>query len=156
MGKFSNILFIDTSNTIRSVMAELIMKDMLKRAGKDDIEVKSRGLVVLFPEPINPKVSLIVKNHGINFNEEEKHSSQLIMEDLEKADLIITVNVDQKLKVLEEFSQDLQIYTLAEYTNGNKDAEDPYGKDVIDYEKCFIQIEKLIRKICNVIVEYTD
>ena len=49
MGKVNNILFVCTSNACRSVMAELIMGKLLEKKHISEVQVRSRGLVALFP-----------------------------------------------------------------------------------------------------------
>ena len=50
MNRFNKVIFICMGNTCRSPMAATIMTKLMP-----DIRVESRGMVVLFPEPYNPK-----------------------------------------------------------------------------------------------------
>ena len=43
-------------------MAELLMKHITVHK---DIEIISRGLIVLFPEPVNPKAIAVMRQKGI-------------------------------------------------------------------------------------------
>ena len=56
MAKYNKLIFVCTGNTCRSPMAEAIYKNLDKET---DIKVFSRGLVVLFGEPINPKAEIV-------------------------------------------------------------------------------------------------
>lgn len=52
MNTINKIIFVCNGNTCRSPMAATIMGTFLQDT---DILVQSRGMVVLFPEPYNPK-----------------------------------------------------------------------------------------------------
>ena len=54
MKKYSRIVFVSMNNTSKGPMAELLMKHI---TAHKDIEIISRGLIVLFPEPVNPKAN---------------------------------------------------------------------------------------------------
>ena len=54
---FQRIVFICMDNTSGSIMAESIFNSVMEQlAPEQQIGVCSRGLVVLFPEPLNPGV----------------------------------------------------------------------------------------------------
>ena len=50
------------NNTCMGPMAELLMKHITVHK---DIEIISRGLIVLFPEPVNPKAIAVMRQKGI-------------------------------------------------------------------------------------------
>ena len=58
MSRYDKLVFVCTGNTCRSPMAEVIYKNLDKES---DVKVISRGLVVLFNEPINPKAEVVLK-----------------------------------------------------------------------------------------------
>ena len=51
MKRFDRLIFVSNSDTCRAPMAKGIMRSKYLLS---DLEVDSRGLVVLFPEPVNP------------------------------------------------------------------------------------------------------
>ena len=60
------ILFVGSGDSGREVMAKAIVDDYIRRNHTEGIEVKARGMVVLFQEPVNSKVSQILDNNHIS------------------------------------------------------------------------------------------
>ena len=139
--KYDKVVFVCTGNTCRSPMAEAIYRGM---SVDGTIEVCSRGLVVLFPEPSNQKAEMVVENHNLSLDNHV--STQLTKEDLEGNLLVITMTFAQKLKIAEEFGLSGNLYTLKEYVGEEGDVIDPYGGTVLDYEECFSELSRLIKK----------
>lgn len=141
------IIFVSTNNTCRSFIAESVLRKYLKDAHRRDIQVESKGLVVLFPEPVHTKAADLVRKSGIEIIDFK--ASQLTQEDVETSDLILTMNDKQKEKVLEDYHGYKEVATINEYANDEGAVIDPYGMDDEDYEHCFVQITQLIHKIWN-------
>ena len=118
-------------NTCRGPMAEVIFRSLDTAS---EIEVMSRGLVVLFPEPSNPKADTVLRNHNLTIG---NHTSRALeQEDLDEDTLILTMTQEQKDKVIREFVDVPNVYTLKEYVGETGDVSDPYGKTLTDYEEC--------------------
>ena len=141
------IIFVSTNNPCRSFIAESVLRKYLKDAHRRDIQVESKGLVVLFPEPVHTKAADLVRKSGIEIVDFK--ASQLTQEDVETSDLILTMNDKQKEKVLEDYHGYKEVATINEYANHEGAVIDPYGMDDEDYEHCFVQITQLIHKIWN-------
>ena len=141
------IIFVSTNNTCRSFIAESVLRKYLKDAHRRDLQVESKGLVVLFPEPVHTKAADLVRKSGIEIVDFK--ASQLTQEDVETSDLILTMNDKQKEKVLEDYHGYKEVATINEYANHEGAVIDPYGMDDEDYEHCFVQITQLIHKIWN-------
>ena len=62
MEEIKRVIFAAGSGTSRAPMAAAIMKQMTE--GKD-IDVLARGVVVLFPEPMNQKTEAVLISNGI-------------------------------------------------------------------------------------------
>ena len=73
MNTYNKVIFVCMGNTCRSPMAATIMKHELEKCGLDHIAVESRGLVVLFPEPYNPKAVAVASKHGMIIPQQQKH-----------------------------------------------------------------------------------
>jgi protein-tyrosine phosphatase len=122
-------------------MAEVIYKN-LDQIG--DIKVISRGLVVLFSEPINPKAEIVLNKHDL---ESFGHVSKgLKNADIEEDTLVLTMTAAQKNKVLNLYSNASQVYTIKEFAGEIGDVVDPYGGTLLDYEECYIELARLVKK----------
>lgn len=154
MKNWKHILFVSTTNTARGYMAEILMKQELEKRGITDIHVDSKGMVVLFPEPVNPKAAIVMKNNHLPVDEHYQ-TSGLTKEDIERSDLILTMTQEQKEKVLTEYEYEKEIYTVKELGREQGEILDPYGKDLIDYEYCCRELARLIENIADTICENT-
>ena len=88
---------VSTNNTCRSFIAESLLRQLLLDAHQKNIEVISRGLVVLFPEPVHVKAAdMVIQKCGIESLDFQ--SAQLTQEEVEQSDLILTMTEEQKEK----------------------------------------------------------
>lgn len=142
MRRFNKLLFVCTENTARSQMAEMICKNMVT---DDTIEVHSRGLVVLFPEPVNPKAEVVLINHGISI--EGHQAKQLMQEDMDEETLVFTMSREQKERISRDYDVNTNIYTIKEFNEEEGDVMDPYGGTLVEYEECFVELSRDIKKI---------
>ena len=62
MLQYNKIIFVSTSDTCRGPVAAAIMRSM---PDMEDTQIISRGVVSLFPEPVNPKAVAVAKGNGI-------------------------------------------------------------------------------------------
>ncbi|MDO4941933.1 MAG: hypothetical protein Q4E73_03705 [Lachnospiraceae bacterium] len=139
-------IFVSTNNTCRSFMAEAVMKQKIEEAGLDSvIDICSRGLIVLFEEPVHAGAAEIVRSHG--YTDAEFTSAPLVQEEITDDTIIITMTEDQKKKVTENYEGFLEVATIYEYAGEVGDIKDPYGKSQEEYECCFLQIKQLVDKI---------
>ena len=85
---WDKVIFVGKSGTCRAPMAAALLQECsLKR----EIEIRARGLVVLFPEPLNQKVNAILISNGINM--EGYMSEQLVAEDVDEHTLVLVMEV---------------------------------------------------------------
>lgn len=144
MKPYQKVLFIDTDNTCRSIMAEAILNAV---KGDRPFVVESRGLVVLFPEPLNPKTVAVLKSNEMMSSKE--YSEEFVPEqDVTENTLILTLSEKEKKQVLnrsDRFPFPADIATLAEYAGENKDISNPYGGTLADYGVYYEYIDILVK-----------
>lgn len=141
MIEFDKIIFVCTGNTCRSPMAEAIYRSLTEDS---QLPAISRGTVVLFSEPSNPKADMVLSNHNLAL---ESHvSRQLEAEDITEDTLVLTMTERQKQHVREAYPISDHVYTLKEYNGESGDVVDPYGGTLMDYEDCYNELIRLIKK----------
>lgn len=139
--KYERVIFICTENTSRGPIAESLFRNMSNVEG---IECMSRGLIVLFPEPVNPKAEQVLQNHGL---EMVGHTTkQFKSHEADENTLVLTMTEHQKKKVIEDFYVTHNIYTIKEFVGEFGDVLDPYGGTMLQYEECYEELARLVKK----------
>ena len=98
---YRKIIIVGENNIGRSFMAECILRGILQKRNCQNIEVVSRGLVVLFSEPVAPGAAKILREKGYRI--EDFRSSQLTDEDLASADLVLAITKGLAEEIKESF-----------------------------------------------------
>lgn len=149
MKKYDKLTFISRSDTCRAPMAEALLQAKLIL---EDIIADSKGMIVLFPELVNPKAEEILQQNDLTMAEHE--AAPLTRDDFDERTLILTMEEAQRDKILEDFKGEAKnVYTLSEYCGRTGDVESPFGKDLEAYGACFLEIKELIEKLAQVIRE---
>jgi Protein-tyrosine-phosphatase len=142
MKRFSQIVFLCTTNTFLSPVAEGIYR---KNSTEWMPQAISRGLVVLFEEPINPKCNVLLTQSGFRISGHGQ-SRQLMPEDLKEGSLILTMTLSEKVKLIEEFSYEENVYTIGEFVGSDTDILEPVEEEA--YKAC---ADELITRVNLVI-----
>lgn len=148
MKTFNRIIFVAGSGTCRAPMAmELLRGQLLWHRP----EILARGMVVLFPEPLNQKAEAVMISNGIKL--EGYMSSPLTEEDCSEDTLIIAINSVIKEKILAKFPDAPNVYFLTEITGNELEIMDPYGGDLVSYGLCFESMVKPIKTLAMMLNE---
>lgn len=148
MVECTRIIFVSKENVILSPMAEWIMKSILMDKSK---EILSRGLVVLFSEPRDQRVTDLLINHAVPC--EEQVSEEFKAEEVDEGTLVLTMNFTEKVKLVEDYGLTDNVYTLREYVQEEEgeeldpDVSDPYGNGDEAYEESYVELKDLLYKV---------
>ena len=146
--KYRKLIFVCRDNSCRSPIAAAIMKEINKMP---ELEIVSRGIIVLFPEPYNPKARAILANNDIIL--ENGTSIGLEDSDFTEDTLVLTMDRDEKQKVQAEFENNQNVFTIMEFAGGSGDIFDPYGGDSDVYALFFESIKTWVTQVHNTLYE---
>ncbi|QCR31418.1 low molecular weight protein arginine phosphatase [Lysinibacillus sp. SGAir0095] len=138
-----NIYFICTGNTCRSPMAEAI----LRHKKLDGVQVKSAGIYAMEGGEISENAKAVLAQEQIDFSH---ITSQVKQEDIEWADLILTMTLAHKNMILHSFPNTQgKTFTLKEYVVpfSSKDVSDPFGGDIATYKQTYLELNRLIDEL---------
>ncbi len=78
----------------------------------------------------------------------EGHSSIAFSEeDLQEDTLVLTMDENQKWKVISEYENIKNVYTLNEFAEEDTEIPNPYGQPLTAYGECYEIISMLIKKL---------
>ena len=141
MLEFSKILFVTDTDTSHGPLAAALLKSYLPL---EDIEVDSRGLAVLFPEPMNPKTVAIASSKGLQI---DRMSEPLKDSDFGEDVLVLVLDEAKKQTVYDDYSGTINVYTLTEYMGESGSVNNPDGGDLEDYAKLYDMLNELIKRL---------
>jgi protein-tyrosine-phosphatase len=147
------ILIICHANTSRSIIAEALLKRMLREHGRDDVIVESGGIAPYARDGalVSMDARLVLRDEGIHISPEAiatdlKTNRHLIA----AADLILAMTRQQIVMLRAEWPEaaDKKIYTLKEFAGLTGDIDDPAGQDEDVFARCRDEIKAcLLRSI---------
>ncbi len=137
--RFRKLIFVDSDDNSRAPMAKIIMKSKFLL---DPMEIESRGLVVLFPEPMNQKAEAVLISNG--YSTSDHTAKQLTQDDFADDVLMLTMEGSQKEKIWEDFENARNVYTLTEYISLRGELAPLYGEPLKEYGKTYEIMEALI------------
>ncbi|MCI5828853.1 MAG: low molecular weight protein-tyrosine-phosphatase [Treponema sp.] len=124
----TRILFICHGNICRSTMAEFVMKDLVRKAGREkeffiDSKATSTEEIGNPPHP-----GTVRKMHQMNIKINEHRASQMTKKDYDNFDLIIGMDSWNLKNILRIIGQDTEnkVHLLLDYTAHPRDIADPW------------------------------
>lgn len=150
MKLYQRIIFVAESGTCRAPMAAGILKEYTL---KHQTEIFCRGLVVLFPEPLNQKAEAVMISNGISMD--NYMSTQLSEEDFDSDTLILVMEHTQWQKVLDTYAgaKEENVYVLTELVGDELEIMDPYGGTLQTYGLCYETLKQTIKKLVKLLNE---
>lgn len=150
MKRYRRVVLAGADNVCESIMAEAILKNIV---GERPLEVLSRGLVVLFPEPLNPKaVATLEANH---LTAAKNYSEELKAEDMTPDTLVLTLKESQAQKIISSMNPDCDVATLRGFVGYKGDPVTPSG-DMENYQLAFEHLDLLVKAAAQLIFEPID
>ena len=141
---YRRIVFVSNSANCRAPIAAAILK---KQPLFQEYEVCARGLVVLFPEPLNPRAEELLARHHIET--EGYETVALSEEEFGEDTLVLAMQESIKQKIQNDYPGKGQVYTLCEFVNGSKEIPSVYGQTQEQYEQMYELIQGYVKKLAN-------
>ena len=136
--QINRIIFVSNSDTDKGPMAAAALSSC---ALTKPYEILSRGLVVLFPEPLNEKAEAVLVSNGIA--KTDFHSSAISEDDFTEDTLVVALSGEIYDTLLSRYSQhSSSIRTLEELIKTPVAYETLHGLELPAYGQCY---EEMIR-----------
>lgn len=148
MKRYDKLIFVSNSDTCRGPMAKFIMKNKFLL---EDLDIESRGRVVLFPEPVNQKAEAVMMSRGITMKTHE--ATQLEDADFGERTLILVMDLVLKKKIYAEHTYIENVFLLTEYIGCKEEITNPLGGTLADYGECYETLERLISRLVVILNE---
>ena len=142
MEKIEKIIFAGKRAICREPMAAAILQ---REHLNFPVEILARGIVVLFPEPLNPKAEAVLTSNG--YPQPSHIAMQLEQEDINNDVLILTMEDKQKSLIWETYENAPHVYTVKEYVGESGDILSLHGQPLTVYSQCYTELELLMRKL---------
>ncbi len=143
MTSYDKVIFLCIGNTFCSPVAEAVYKEI---APSWLPKAVSRGIVVLFSEPISPKVNVALSSHEIAISN-HKYSMQLSNDDFTENTLFLTMAFSEKVKLMEDYGIENNVYTIGEFIGEDTDLVAPYGADNEQYDIFVEEVKKRVERV---------
>ena len=142
--KYRRIIFVSTTDNCRGPMAaELLRNQDLAQ----EYVIESRGMVVLFPEPANQKAEAIMKSRQMTLCSHE--AVQFSEKDLDEETLVLTMEENQKWKIVTDYEFVKYVYTLSEFVEMDGEVLSSYGQPLTEYGKVFEILQEMVTKLAE-------
>ncbi len=139
------ICFVCTGNTCRSIMAERLMKKIVKEYKLSDLKIISRGLNANGEMITNNAKQVLKKYHALASNRKS-----IKLGKIDKETLYVTMTENQKKQILSS-NKVISYKSLI-----GKDVMDPFGQSIEVYLKTADELIDGIEKLINIIVNWRE
>ena len=108
-------------------------------------------MVVLFPEPYNPKAVAVAASHGMIMP--SNNAKQIENSDFGKDTLVLVMDSLMKTKLYNHYDKEINVYTINEFIGcDNVEVNDPYGKGIEEYHHCFEILLEFVNRAATIII----
>ena len=133
---------MDADDTARAPMAKAILQS---KELPWPMEIGSRGLVVLFPQPVNQKVEAVLARNGLSAKDHT--TTPLTAEDINDDTLLLVMVVCLWVLFCVDFPDVPHLQTIAGFLRLAGDIPALYGEPLTEYGKCYEALEFLIEGV---------
>ena len=150
MSSNKTIIFVCTSNTCRSPIAEHLARQWLNQNDLHNFSVISRALTDAYEPPGSPasENGVVVMKEDYNIDMSSHRSCLLTQADVNAADAIVGVTRSHVNYISENFSVSSdKLYSM------NKDVSDPWHAPLEVYKRCAAQLSELIPSVVAHVVQ---
>lgn len=148
MRHIKKVIFVEEHGDARAPMAEAIFNELVP---EEKMKAESRGLIVLFPTPMNQKAEAVLKGNGLNLP--DFVTKELEVDDMVEENLIITMEYEQKQQIYKEFGEDIPVWVLTELTGDELEIMNPYGAPLPSYGLCYETLNVTVKKLVALLNE---
>lgn len=144
----SRIIFAGKNGSARSPMAAAILRTM---DFDKDIEILSRGILVQFPEPLNPKIEAVLKSNEIEIG--DFRAIQLTDDDINDNTIIFTMEENHRKKIIEklENANEENTYVISNFVGDELEIMNPYGGSLQLYGLCYEVLKDTLKKLVSIL-----
>lgn len=152
-----SVLFVCTANICRSPMASALLRS--KVAARPDAAewcIDSAGVWAEAGNPASEKAQMVLKEHwGLDLS--AYRSQGVSRELLRQFDLILVMENGQKEALRGEFPEFAnRIYLVNEMVGLKEEVRDPYGGTIADYYDTALELDRILTKGLERIVQLCD
>lgn len=150
--RYNRVVFCSQDCTYRApVAAEVLKKCFEQREESRRPEIDAKGMIVMFPEPVNGKAVAIGKSKGYDLT--GYSASAIERQDFSVDTLVLVMTEIDKKKVYDTYENAINVYTIKEFIGAAGDIDIPFGKSLADYGENFNVLESMIVKAAEKIKE---